>query len=97
MFVRWRNSPSKWVRFRCFTGILFAVVHLFEESSGLFLVREAQPSQTFFGFESVKESSVLVVRPCIVYFLIPYNASVRRLQKVSKGQSRWSFRRDGTV
>jgi hypothetical protein len=85
MFVRWRNSPSKWVRFRCLTGILFTVVHLFEESSGLLLVREAQPGQTFFGFESVKESSVLVVRPCVVYFLIPYHASVRRLQKVSNG------------
>jgi len=57
-------------------GVLFPVVHLLQELFRLFLVDERQPCKTFFQFEGVEKDAILVIAPCVEYFLIPYDTAV---------------------
>jgi hypothetical protein len=57
---------------------LFPFVHLLLELLGLLLVAEGQSSQAVLEFEGVEEDAVLVVREGVVYFLVPYDATVGR-------------------
>jgi len=60
-------------------GVLFPVVHLLQELFRLFLVDERQPCKTFFQFEGVEKDAILVIAPCVEYFLIPYDTAVSGL------------------
>lgn len=56
--------------------ILLSVVHLLQKLLRLFLVDKGQSGKTVFEFEGVEEHSVLVISPCVVYFLIPDDSSI---------------------
>lgn len=75
--------PPEWVRFRRFAGVLLAIIHLLHKLLGFLLVHERQTGQTFFGLKSMKERSILVIGPSIVYLLIPYYAPSSRLSIIS--------------
>lgn len=55
------SRASELCCFGTLTCILLAIVHLFQERLGFFLVHEGQPSKTFLGFEGMEESPVLVI------------------------------------
>lgn len=78
MFMNW-SSTSKRIGFCTLTSILFSIIHLFHEGFGFLLVHKGQTCETFFCFESMEECSILVVGPCIIYLLIPYDTSIQRL------------------
>ncbi len=68
---------------RRLAGVLLSVVHLLEELLCLLFVHERQPCQAFLQLEGVKEDAILVVAPCVEYFLVPYHSSVSGLDSVS--------------
>lgn len=58
--------------------ILFPVIHFLLEGLCLFLITERECCQAFLQLEGMKKDAVLIVRKCVVEFLIPNDASVGR-------------------
>lgn len=61
---------------RLLVGVLFALVDLLLELFRLLLVGKAESSQAVFELEGVEEDAVLVVVPCVVDLLVPYDEAV---------------------
>ena len=59
--------------------ILLAVVHFLHKLLGLLFVDERQSGQAVLELKSMEKDAVLVVAPCVVDLLIPYNAAITRL------------------
>lgn len=75
MLVRSWGAAAKGCLFRRSACILLSLIHLLLELLGLLFVDEAQPSQAFLEFESMEESTVLIVMPRIENLLIPDNSA----------------------
>lgn len=73
------GTTSKRCRSSRLACILFSVVHLLPELLRFLLVNKAECSQAILELESMKESSVLIVMPCIEYFLVPDDAAIGTL------------------
>ena len=63
---------------RVLVGIFLSLVHLLFKLFSLLLVTEGQPSQAILKLKCMEKYTILVVRESIVYFLVPYDATVRR-------------------
>lgn len=72
-------GASKRCLYRSFARILLPIVHLLHELLRLFLVDEGQSCETFLELKGMEEGPILVIVPCVVDLLIPYNSSVSRL------------------
>lgn len=65
------RAASEGLRSRRATCILLTFVHLLFELLCLLLVHEAQSREALLQFKGVEEGPVLIVVPCIEYFLVP--------------------------
>lgn len=61
-----------------FGSVLFPVVHLLLELSGLFLVNKGQASPAFLDLEGMEEGPIGIVRPGFEEFLVPYDTPIAR-------------------
>lgn len=61
--------------FRLFASILFALVHLLDESFGFFLIGKRQSGRTFFQLKGVEKCSILIIMEAIVDLLVPDNSA----------------------
>jgi hypothetical protein len=89
MLVGRLSAASKGCRLRSSACVLFSLVHLLFELFGLLFVYEAQASQAFLEFECMKESSILVVVPCIEDLLVPNNSSIGGLGELASNDQAW--------
>jgi hypothetical protein len=71
---------GKGLSFSLLGCVLLPIMHFLHEGLCLLLVHKGQPGKTWWvlELERVKECAVLVVCESVVYFLIPYNASIGR-------------------
>lgn len=67
-----------------FGSVLFPVVHLLLELSGLFLVNKGQASPAFLDLEGMEEGPIGIVRPGFEEFLVPYDTPIARLREKAK-------------
>lgn len=63
---------------RVLVGIFLSLVHLLFKLFSLLLVAEGQSSQAILKLKCMEKYTILVVRESIIYFLVPYDATVRR-------------------
>ena len=56
-------------------GILLSVVHLLEKLLCFLLIRKGQSGQAILRLEGVEKRAVLIIRPGVVDFLVPYYSS----------------------
>ena len=66
-------------RLGVFAGVFFTLIHFLLEGLGLFFIRKGQSCQTILKLKCMEECPILVVRERIVDFLIPDDATIRRL------------------
>lgn len=74
---------AEWLVLCVLVGVLLAVVDLLLERLGLFLVGEREARLAIFKLEGVEEDAILVVGEGVVYLLVPDDATVGRLQRIS--------------
>ena len=63
--------------------ILLTLVHLLLEFLGLLVVCKRKPCHGSIDLEAVEEDSILIVLESIIYLLIPYYASIARLDYIN--------------
>ena len=68
-----RTKSSILCSFAC---IFLSVIHLLLELLRLLLIHKRQTSETLLKLERMEKGAVLIVGECVVYLLIPYDASV---------------------
>lgn len=79
VLVCWLAATTKGRRPCGSACVLLSFVHLLLELLSLLLIHEAQPCETFFQLEGVKEGTVLIIVPGVEDLLIPDDSTVRRL------------------